>query len=204
MSSTPGKNNIKNRSWLKTIWEKPKSRWQFGIPVGGFILLFSGIIFSAVFELGLEYTNTEDFCANACHSMNEFIKPEWEKSVHYKNRTGVRAICSDCHVPKDFLPKMVAKVVAVKDLYHEIIGSMNTREKFDASRLKMARRVWEKMRNTDSRECRSCHTIDHMAFDKQLSFQHKTVTEMGRTCIDCHKGIAHNLPETEESAEMKN
>ncbi len=189
---------------MKTIWERPKSRWQFGIPVGGFILLFSGIIFSAVFELGLEYTNTEDFCANACHSMNEFIKPEWEKSVHYKNRTGVRAICSDCHVPKDFLPKMVAKVVAVKDLYHEIIGSMNTREEFDASRLKMARRVWEKMRNTDSRECRSCHTIDHMAFDKQLSFQHKTVTEMGRTCIDCHKGIAHNLPETEESAEMKN
>ncbi len=204
MSSTPGRNNITDRGWLKTIWEKPKSRWQLGIPVGGFILLFSGIIFSAVLELGLEYTNTEDFCANACHSMNEYIKPEWEKSVHYKNRTGVRAICSDCHVPKDFLPKMVAKVVAVKDLYHEIIGSMNTREEFDASRLKMARRVWEKMRSTDSRECRSCHTIDHMAFDKQLSFQHKTVTEMGRTCIDCHKGIAHNLPETEESAEMKN
>ncbi len=204
MSSSPDSNNNSARRFLKFIWAKPKSRWQFGIPVGGFILLFGGLIFMFTFELGLEYTNTEAFCADSCHSMNAYIKPEWAESVHYKNRTGVRAICSYCHVPKAFFPKMVAKVVAVKDLYHEIIGSMNTREDFDASRLKMARRVWKKMRETDSRECRNCHTIDHMAFDKQLSFQHKEVTEMGRTCIDCHKGIAHNLPETEETAEMKN
>ena len=89
---------------------------------------------------------------------------------------------------------MVAKVLAAKDLYHEIIGTINTREKFEERRLLMAKRVWDKMRATDSRECRDCHDLAHMAFDKQLSFQHNTVQEIDRTCIDCHKGIAHNLP----------
>ncbi len=196
--------NNTDKSFLKSIWRKPKSRWLLGIPVGGFILLFCGIIFSSVVEVGLEYTDTEDFCANACHSMNAFITPEWEKSAHYENRTGVRTICSDCHVPNSFFPKMVAKVIAAKDLFHEIIGTMNTREEFEERHLLMAKRVWNKMRETDSRECRDCHTIEHMAFDKQHTFQHDTVPEMGRTCIDCHKGIAHSLPKTEDLTLMKN
>jgi len=197
-------NNATDKSFLKSIWRKPMSRWLLGIPVGGFILFFCGIIASSVVEIGLEYTNTEEFCADACHSMNAFIKPEWAKSAHYENRTGVRTICSDCHVPKSFFPKAVAKVIAAKDLFHEIIGTMNTPEEFEERHLLMAKRVWNKMRKTDSRECRNCHTIEHMAMDEQLTFQHNAVPEMGRTCIDCHKGIAHSLPKTEDLTLMKN
>ena len=194
MNDEPESGPAKSKGGLAAIWRRPKYRWLLGIPLGGFAMFFCGIIAWLSFDAFLAATNTEDFCANSCHSMRAFIEPEWAKSVHFKNRTGVRAACPDCHVPKPWLPKMVAKVMAVKDLYHEIIGTMDTREEFEERRLLMAKRVWAKMKATNSRECRDCHNIAHMAFDKQLTFQHNPVEEMRRTCIDCHKGIAHNLP----------
>ena len=198
MSNEPESGPPKSKRVMDSLWRQPKSRWLLGIPLGGFFLFFCGVIAWTVFDTVVAVTNTEGFCANACHSMRAYIEPEWSKSVHYSNRTGVRAGCPDCHVPSAFVPKMVAKVLAVKDLYHEIIGTMDTREEFEERRLLMAQRVWDKMKATDSRECRGCHDIAHMAFDKQLSFQHNPVQEMGRTCIDCHKGIAHNLPKGDE------
>ena len=188
----------KSKRGTGSMWHRPKSRWLLGIPLGGLLMFFFGVIAWVGFDSFVAVTNSEEFCAGSCHSMSEYIKPEWANSVHFKNRTGVRAICSDCHVPKPWVPKMIAKVLAVKDLYHEIVGTMKTREEFEERRLLMAERVWEKMRKTDSRECRNCHDIEHMAFDEQLSFKHNSVQEMGRTCIDCHKGIAHNLPKGDD------
>ncbi len=178
---------------MDSIWRRPKSRWLLGIPLGGVFLFFGGVIAWLAFEITLAATNTTEFCTS-CHSMSAYIQPEWAKSVHYENRTGVRAGCADCHVPRAFVPKMVAKVLAVKDIYHEIIGTIDTREKFKERRRLMAERVWDQMRATNSRECRDCHNISYMAFDKQLTFQHNPVEEMGLTCIDCHKGIAHTIP----------
>ncbi len=198
MSDEPESGPPKSKRGMVSMWRQPKSRWLLGIPLGGFLLFFLGIIAWVGFDSFVAVTSTEDFCAGACHSMREYIKPEWAKSVHFKNRTGVRAVCSDCHVPKPWVPKMIAKVLAVKDLYHEIIGTMDTREEFEERRLLMAQRVWDKMKATDSRECRNCHNIAHMAYDQQLSFQHNTLQEMDRTRIDCHKGIAHNLPKGDD------
>ncbi len=197
MSDEPETGPPKSKRGTVSMWRQPKSRWLLGIPLGGFLLFFFGVIAWVGFDSFVAVTNTEEFCVS-CHSMGEYIEPEWANSVHYENRTGVRAACPDCHVPKPWGPKMIAKVLAVKDLYHEIIGTMDTREEFEERRLLMAERVWEKMRKTDSRECRNCHNIAHMAFDKQLSFQHNTVEEIDRTCIDCHKGIAHNLPKGDD------
>jgi len=197
MSDEPETGPPKSKRGTVSMWRQPKSRWLLGIPLGGFLLFFFGVIAWVGFDSFVAVTNTEEFCVS-CHSMGEYIEPEWANSVHYENRTGVRAACPDCHVPKPWGPKMIAKVLAVKDLYHEIIGTMDTREEFEERRLLMAQRVWEKMRKTDSRECRNCHNIAHMAFDKQLSFQHNAVEEIDRTCIDCHKGIAHNLPKGDD------
>ena len=58
-------------------------------------MFFCGVIAWAAFDTVVAVTSTEDFCANACHSMREYIEPEWANSVHYKNRTGVRAACAD-------------------------------------------------------------------------------------------------------------
>jgi len=123
---------------------------------------------------------------------------ELKQTVHYSSASGVHAGCADCHVPKEFIPKMIAKVMAAKDVYHEILGTIDTPEKYEKHRWDMASRVWAKMKATDSRECRTCHSFDHMdlsAQDKSARKRHDSATEKGKTCIDCHKGIAHEEPD---------
>lgn len=141
------------------------------------------------------YTNEMEFCTS-CHSMKGNYE-EYKETVHFKNQSGVQAICSDCHVPKAFFPKVAAKIVAVKDIYHEVMGTVDTEEKFEARRWDMAVRVWEKMIENDSRECRSCHAFENMDTSAQGRMARKKHTRApmeGKTCIQCHRGIAHFEP----------
>ena len=82
----------------------------------------------------------------------------------YKNASGVRAICSDCHVPHAWGPKMIRKIQASNELWHKLMGTIDTPEKFEAKRLELATHVWETMKATDSRECRNCHSFEAMDF----------------------------------------
>jgi cytochrome c-type protein NapC len=155
-----------------------------------------GIIFWGGFNTAMEATNTEVFCIS-CHEMEANVYKELQDTVHYQNRTGVRATCPDCHVPKDWIHKIVRKVQASNELYHHFMGTIDTRQKFEATRFELAQNVWTAMKNTDSRECRNCHNFDSMDYDKQdarSSTRHEDAAEAGFTCIDCHKGIAHKLP----------
>ena len=155
-----------------------------------------GIIFWGGFNTVMEATNTETFCIS-CHEMEANVYKELQDTVHYQNRTGVRATCPDCHVPKDWVHKIVRKVQATNELYHHFMGTIDTRQKFEATRMELAQNVWTAMKNTDSRECRNCHNFDSMDYDKQdarSSTRHEDAAEAGFTCIDCHKGIAHKLP----------
>jgi len=174
--------------------EPRKSRKKLWIL--GSVIFVAGIIFYGVFGVVLEATNSTEFCTS-CHSMTTNLT-ELKQSVHYNNASGVTAGCADCHVPRDLGPKLWAKLMAAKDVFHEIIGTINTPEKFEAHRWDMANRVWDKMRASDSRECRECHSLEKMDFDKQIRSaykQHSKTLEMGdKTCIDCHKGIAHTEP----------
>ena len=149
------------------------------------------------------YTNEMEFCTS-CHSMKINLE-EYKLTPHYKNRSGVQATCSDCHVPKAFIPKLTAKILAYKDVLHEILGTVDTKEKFDAHRWDMASRVWAKMKATDSRECRSCHDLNNMDLatqDRSARKRHARAEEAGQTCIDCHKGIAHEEPDEPELPEQ--
>ena len=163
-------------------------------------VITGALIVGALMVIGfhgiLNATNTESFCIS-CHEMN-IAYEEYKGTVHYKNRTGVRATCSDCHVPRDFGPKMVAKIRAAKDVWHHLIGTIDSKEKYENYRLTMAKTVWQKMKKTDSRECRVCHTVVSMDFEEQqgrAARKHKKMAEKSQTCIDCHKGVAHELPE---------
>ena len=163
-----------------------------------FVGILSGIIFWGGFHTVVEETNSLAFCIS-CHEMTP-VYEEYKASIHYKNAAGVRAICSDCHVPREWLPKMVRKVQATNELYHKVLGTIDTPEKFEAKRLEMAEHVWETMRATDSRECRNCHSFESMDFHQQErraaeKMQKVVDKKTGETCIECHKGIAHKLPE---------
>lgn len=159
----------------------------------------AGVVFAGIVNIGLSATNEMNFCTS-CHSMQVNLE-EYKATVHYKNASGVRATCADCHVPKEFIPKMIAKVMAAKDVFHELIGTIDTQEKYEAHRWKMANRVWDKMKSTNSRECRTCHDFSQMDLGVQnrtARGRHANAEDAGKTCIDCHKGIAHHEPDEPE------
>jgi cytochrome c-type protein NapC len=152
-----------------------------------------GVIFWGGFNTAMEATNTLTFCIS-CHEMEENVYQEYKKTVHYTNRSGVRATCSDCHVPDPWVHKVVRKIQASNEIVHKVLGSINTPEKFDKKRLKLAKNVWNAMKTTDSRECRNCHDFDSMNPEdqkKRSRKQHINGMKAGNTCIDCHKGVAH-------------
>lgn len=169
--------------------------WKKPICAGAFVFI-TGMLTVGVLNFAMEGTSSTEFCVS-CHSMKGNFE-EYKKTVHYENRSGVRAECQDCHVPKDFGPKLVAKVIAVRDVWSEMVGNIDTQEKFDAHRWTMAQRVWSKMEASDSRECRSCHDYDSMNSVKQdplAARKHASAQERGKTCIECHQGLAHTMPE---------
>ena len=184
-------------SRLRRLWRfvsRPSATLSLGLifVVGG----FAGIVFWGGFNWSMELTNTETFCIS-CHEMERNAYREYRTTIHYSNRTGVRATCADCHVPKDWVHKVARKIRATNELYHHLLGSISTREKFEAKRVQLAVSVWRTMKETDSRECRNCHGFTYMDYTKQeprAGRRHEEAAQSGQTCIDCHKGIAHNLP----------
>jgi len=165
-------------------------------PIIIFFSVFTlGILFWGAFNTSMELTNNESFCIS-CHEMEQNVYQEYKKTIHYNNRTGVRATCPDCHVPKDWVHMVKRKIGATNELLHKVLGSIDTPEKFQAKRLQLAEYVWENMASSDSRECRNCHNFDYMALSKQKETSqraHKRAVEQQRTCIHCHMGIAHTI-----------
>jgi cytochrome c-type protein NapC len=167
----------------------------FGATIGGaLIFMIIGVVLWGGFNWGMEITNTETFCIS-CHEMRDNVYAEYVGTVHDANRSGVKATCPDCHVPRPWIHKMVRKIQASNEVLHKVLGTVDTPEKFNNHRMTMARRVWDAMKSTDSRECRNCHDWDTMNPEKQkprARNQHLFAMENGNTCIDCHKGIAHH------------
>jgi cytochrome c-type protein NapC len=181
------------QGWWAAL-RRPSAKYSLlSLLVVGF---FGGIIFWGGFNTGMEATNTLEFCVS-CHEMRDTVYEEYKYSIHYSNRTGVRAVCSDCHVPKDWTHKIVRKVKASYEIWGKITGKIDTKEKFEANRLEMATREWERMKARDSIECRNCHSFDAMSPDIQKKTpykKHMDAKAEGKSCIDCHQGIAHKLP----------
>ncbi|MEE9317476.1 MAG: NapC/NirT family cytochrome c, partial [Rhodospirillales bacterium] len=182
--------------WLTKKWKSLLGLISLRPLMGLSAVFLAGIIFWGGFNWSLEITNTEQFCIS-CHEMRNYVYLEYKKTNHYANRTGVRASCPDCHVPREWIHKVVRKVAATNELFHWLAGSIDTPGKFEAKRLELARNVWASMEASDSRECRNCHELDFMSAGQQTpkTFMIHRLAEMWETtCIECHQGIAHSLP----------
>ena len=186
--------NDSSRSGLLASLRKPSAKYSLlTLLTAGFI---AGIVFWGGFNTAMEATNTLEFCIG-CHEMRDTVYQEYKQTIHYSNRTGVRAICSDCHVPKDWVHKMARKIQASGEVWGKIMGTIDTPEKFEAKRLELAEHEWARMKGSDSRECRNCHSFDGMNTEKQKlrgAKMHAIGKKDNKTCIDCHKGIAHKKP----------
>ena len=183
------------RRYWRTLW-RPSAYYSLGLlTIGGFV---AGIVFWGGFNTALEATNTEQFCTG-CHEMRDNVYEELRGTIHFTNRSGVRAKCSDCHVPHNWTDKIARKMQASKEVWGKIFGTIDTREEFLDKRLELAQREWARFKANDSLECRNCHEFGYMDFTRQSKRavdQHSRSLETGeKTCIDCHKGIAHRLPE---------
>ena len=189
-----------NGLWAKL--KRPSAKYSLLTLLGvGFI---TGIFFWGGFNTAMEATNTLEFCIS-CHEMRDTVYQEYKQTIHYSNRTGVRAVCSDCHVPNDWVHKMARKIQASQEVWGKIVGTIDTPEKFEAKRLELATHEWDRMKKAESRECRNCHSFDGMNVEKQklrAAKMHKIAQDDKKTCIDCHKGIAHkkpkNMPEDDD------
>ncbi len=160
------------------------------------LLLLAGGLVLALGQRAMAYTNTLEFCVS-CHEMKNANYAEYKDTIHARNRTGVKAVCADCHVPHEGVALVLRKLEASNDVLQHLLGTIDTPQKFEAHRLEMAKKVWRTMEATDSRECRHCHDVN--AMDPQLQGktaqkQHQKLADGQHTCIDCHFGIAHREP----------
>lgn len=184
---------------LRNTWNilrRPSMHLSLGfLVIGSFV---AGVVFWGGFNTAMEATNTEKFCTG-CHEMRDNVYPELQRTIHFSNRTGVRAKCSDCHVPHEWTSKIARKMQASKEVWGKVFGTIDTREKFEAHRIQLASNEWRRMKANNSLECRNCHQFDSMDFTRQSKRAvdaHSTQLASGeKTCIDCHKGIAHTLPD---------
>ena len=193
---------------MKRLWEPFLAWWRvFRSPSRhlslGFLTVFgflAGIFFWGGFNTALEATNNEKFCTS-CHEMRDNVFAELKGTIHYSNRSGVRATCPDCHVPHEWTHKIARKMQASKEVWGKIFGTIDTREKFLDHRLELAKHEWARLKANDSLECRNCHNYQFMDWTRQSQravYVHSTaLADKKFTCIDCHKGIAHHLPDME-------
>jgi cytochrome c-type protein NapC len=132
-------------------WRRWIPQWVRKIGLGTVIgLVAAGVILWGGFDWAFELTNTERFCTS-CHGMRENVFREYQHTVHYTNRSDVRATCPDCHVPKEWGAKII------------------------------------RFRYMDFTE-QGRRAVD----------THSQAFTLGKTCIDCHKGVAHQLPPKEQ------
>ncbi|MGJ7093770.1 pentaheme c-type cytochrome TorC [Vibrio hannami] len=186
------------KSTIVNIWKtmnRPAAHISLGVlTLGGFL---AGIIFWGGFNTALEATNTEEFCIS-CHVMEDNVYKELQETVHWSNGSGVRATCPDCHVPHNWTDKIARKMQASKEVFAMVFGNYGEEGAFEAKRGELAQHEWDRFSANGSLECKNCHDYDSMDFSKMSAnaqTQMKLAAEKDQSCVDCHKGIAHKLPE---------
>jgi len=183
---------------------KLKRNWKLILGFG-VISVVVGVVLVIGGAAGLAWTSTEEFCIG-CHEMRDNVYAEYKGTIHDTNRSGVRAVCTDCHVPREPLPLIRAKMGATLELWGHLTGKIDSKEKFGAKRSELAHNVWRRMQKNDSRECRNCHKAEKMNSELQSEkarARHAKGKAEGLTCIDCHFGIAHQEPEGPGPREMR-
>ena len=152
-----------------------------------------GVVGMIGFEATMHYTSTDAFCGESCHEMS-IPTAALHETGHFRNVHGVSVGCADCHIPEAFVPKMLRKIEASREVWGHFTGLIDTPEKYAAHRPAMQAREIARIKANDSQECRNCHRIERMELaeqDRAVQRYHRGMDQRGKTCIDCHAGLAH-------------
>ena len=187
---------------FKQFLLRPSSR--FSVLALLFVGLLAGVFSVVAFDATMHATSTEAFCIS-CHEMEDNAGMMLVGTTHFENKSGVRPTCSDCHLPREFVPKMIRKVEAAREVWGSITGVIDTPEKYAAHAPVMKAREIARLRANDSQECRNCHDVEKMLWSAQTAKAqqyHRQGNEEGKTCVDCHAGLTHTPAAQQAAAEL--
>lgn len=142
----------------------------------------------AVIDAGIHATSGVEFCSS-CHTM-EPMAAAYALDVHGgANANGVRAECSDCHLPHDGpIRYLVAKTrLGVHDVWVEFTGDT---EAIDWQALRTHRE-----RYVHDSGCLTCHSdLQRATRSNSRAFvAHKPyfLGQTARSCVSCHEHVGH-------------
>jgi len=94
----------------------------------GWLLGFGLLVGLAAALLGrhtVDYTSSDAFCAQACHS-HPHATQFWIQSAHYSNRGGVVVHCTDCHLPPGGVQYLTEKArLGAHDAYGQLFRDVS-------------------------------------------------------------------------------
>ncbi|SHI15804.1 NapC/NirT family cytochrome c [Ferrimonas marina] len=184
-------------NWRKLF--KPSSRYSVSTLVAVGVVI--GVVGYFAMQQTLHATSTDEFCMT-CHS-NHSLKDEVLASAHGNNRAGVVVQCQQCHIAQEPFNYLVKKIVVSKDIWGYLtIDGFNTQEWLEANRKEQADLALAYLKRIDSSTCQNCHNqvtqeapeaMKTMAA-RMHAANYKKEPDQRRTCVDCHKGVAHPYP----------
>ena len=143
-------------------------------------------------------TGTNEFCGGACHSMQwvaASTRPAATRSTGPACRRAATIATFRTTTPRLLWYKAKA---GIKDVIGEMRGVIDTEEKFKKERARMAEHVWAEYKANNPPIAGPATRSLVRSSAKQKDFvrpMHEQFLAGQMTCIDCHKGIAHKLPE---------
>lgn len=193
---------------LRALWQTlsafVRNQYLYLVVAAGSVVI--GIALSASYATVIDYTSSLHFCAYTCHEMESTVYAEYMHSKHFKNAHGVVVVCADCHVPHhDWSATLATKFMASFEIWNHVVDREYDLKNFNPRRLILAKRVWAHFAADNARECKACHKFANMVLTEQnpaARAMHTEAMKRDANCLECHKGITHNIPE--EQATLAN
>ncbi len=176
------------------------ARRSYGYPVLIVLVAMAvgGLIAVPAADTVDSYFSSNEFCAEACHSMEATVAKEYRESTHWATPTGVRPNCSDCHISEGLTMAMWDHLWGTRDLIAFLSG-VRTAEDFEEIRAESANHTRMAMIANDSKNCRTCHVMEVIKPERNRGQrQHAEALEDGTTCIACHYNLVHKEVEPSE------
>lgn len=150
----------------------------------------------------LHATSTNAFCMT-CHAQHS-LEDEVLMSSHGNNSAGIVAQCQDCHLPPGQFQYLIKKIIVSKDIIGYLtIDGFETQEWLEENRKEQAELARDYLRSIDSAPCQTCHNRIYdenppenmkKIAKRMHAMNFKKPEDKRKTCIDCHKGVAHPYP----------
>ena len=150
--------------------------------VAGFVLPFLSWL---VGEESFTATGNADFCVS-CHSMEPFVAANADNSHGGNNDYGIKATCTDCHLPHDNSANYlyVKARTGIHDMWVENFGNPE-----DIDWLAKSEHREEFVYDSG---CMTCHSELEEATKDEEEHTKYFAGETTSTCVTCHEEVGHS------------